>query len=910
MDNEPEEPVESWRLPMGAAPTRRRDMADEKFESQMPKGGCDVAVVDHAPENGAKPWTGDRYKLLNDALRRGGLDTGRVALIYAVRRKLYEDRAPSAAELAEFRGQLLCDIEVSGAKVVLALGAKAGHAVAGTGYPMSDYRGVSVPGREGCKAGVVMTYHPDYIGRNPQYKSHFFGDVRAALDFARGEAAELRHVTYDLVEPGELRDYLSETRPQGFVALDCEWEGKAPEFPRAHLRLVQLNWRKGRNAVVRVATCEQSVAVAAGDEDAFAQVQANCRLAAAELKEWAEARSVRFAGHNIRSDGHWLKFYGFDLRGKVVFDTMLAEHLIDNTMTFGLEELALRYTKFGRYDLPVLQFRKDNPELVSRGFGRIPDELLLPYSATDVEVVREIAGKQLTALAPFCAPTACGKSLFEIVMRTDDDLYELEDAGLPIDLERLESLISTYDVKCKSLVADFKSALESVMPAEAAASFNHRSPAQVRKLMFDTLKLTPLESTAKPKPKPWDWVMRQTPEVRANFSPSTGKKTMQVLKGEHELVKRLHDIRKVDQVCKSFLKDDEPDEEGGGGIKGCLWPDNRVHSRFSQLTDTGRMRTSNPNCQNFSKQAEKELACIFGKEAKVPGLRSVMAAPAGWTVVEADYKQAELFVLAGLSGDAVMMGALMTPGKDLHDITTIESFDFTVVEPDGSLYCPVRAEEIARRSKTEFEEWKSKLNYIDSKGKSLSRKEFDSGPRIAGKSVSFGIPYGRGASAIATQIWAETGNRVSKQEIEHVIAQWKRTYAKAWGYLSLQQTLAETQGFVATPWGRIRRFPYTKDESVMAGRKREASNFNIQSVVADTMRIAMSKVIDERNARGLRFQVINQIHDATIILVPDEELEQAKSVLEEAMTTVAIPTPAGPLTLSVDMAAFKRWGEK
>jgi hypothetical protein len=329
-------------------------------------------------------------------------------------------------------------------------------------------------------------------------------------------------------------------------------------------------------------------------------------------------------------------------------------------------------------------------------------------------------------------------------------------------------------------------------------------------------------------------------------------------------------------------------------------------------------------CQNWPKASEGELRVIFKEERQQleqagklepkelwpPSIRSIVVAEPGCILLEADYKQAELFVLAGLAMDDVMLDALRVPGKDLHDMTTIQSFRIRIYNPDGTPYDEAQMLALAKADLPAFEKLQKELIYIDSKGKRMSRAEFKDTIRVSGKSVNFGIPYGRGPEAIARQVNAETGMNVSVDEIRNGIESWKQMFSKAWACMCRFREQALMQRYVATVWGRKRRFNRPENSGQQGQIEREGSNHPIQGTVADTIAIAMSRIAGLRRERGLTFKIINQIHDALLFSVPLGELAAAEEIVRVGMSEIDLPMPGGPLRLSVDIERFERWGEK
>lgn len=139
---------------------------------------------------------------------------------------------------------------------------------------------------------------------------------------------------------------------------------------------------------------------------------------------------------------------------------------------------------------------------------------------------------------------------------------------------------------------------------------------------------------------------------------------------------------------------------------------------------------------------------IFGEGAGFPTLKSVIVPPPGHVFMEADWKQAEMFALAALSGDRTMMDALNTPGKDLHDLTAITAFKISVVDANGvpvpeDYLLGLAAKDVEKYGTCEgheFEAVQKTLFYVDQRGRTLSRKQMKETIRVSAKSLNFGIP--------------------------------------------------------------------------------------------------------------------------------------------------------------------------
>jgi DNA polymerase-1 len=263
-----------------------------------------------------------------------------------------------------------------------------------------------------------------------------------------------------------------------------------------------------------------------------------------------------------------------------------------------------------------------------------------------------------------------------------------------------------------------------------------------------------------------------------------------------------------------------------------------------------------------------------------------------------------------------MWQALTTPGKDMHDLTAITSFGLAVLDKDGRPISEEHILDLAARDPKAFEEYQKTLIYVDQRGKQMSRSEFKNGIRVSAKNLNFGIPYGRGALDIARQVKAETGSKTPiadlRDEIQQMMDVWKTvTYKQAWDFMTACAEEASDPGYLTNPWGRKRRFTKAQTKEKEAGQEREAQNFPIQSTVADTCMIAMWLMCEYRKQHGLKFRLVNQIHDAIMVEVPEDEIEQTKSMFKETMGSIDIPIPnSKPLRLSIDIDVLTRWGQK
>lgn len=817
-------------------------------------------------------------------------------------------------------------------------------------------------------------HNPEFLSIAPD---ELPGMTKAFQDFScvmAGETASLSYTpNYEVISRAEDIEFLADSAEQWpeikLAALDCEWHGSAWYKPGRCLRTVQLAFDNSSALVFALYGSEEDGA------GGFRIVQKtdDYYRAWAALKKLLESPNIRFIGHNVKEDALWLSQYGVNIRQNVVFDTMLVETLLNQNGPYGLEDVALKYTDIPRWAVELEAWKKSvKSNWHSGGYGFIPDAVLEPYSAVDVIATYKIYEAQypLVENEGYFEERNGYTSLFSNTMLTQDGLFEVEKTGLPVDQELLGKLVELFETRYAKMHAeiseegdrlclDYELKKDEVPPEKveqyiqdryaAERVFRPTSPDQVRYLLFQVLGITPFKTTKSSGGRLWEEAVSKLSlddaDALDELNPAADSTVLSILQDEHPMVSKLLNFSRLAQMRKTWLRYPEIAEDGqkSGGLFGDIGEDGKIHSRLTMGMATGRMSSSKPNIQNFPKKAQKFLKEIFKEELAtdpfllewkaVPLIRNIVKPPDGYVIVEGDFCQAELFVLAATSGDQNMLRALNTPGLDLHTKTAVDGFGFVVRKPDSTLLEEAELLEFAsicfrnhgggtpEFNKVAYEDemdgYHSKLTYIDAMHNEMTYKAFKSGPRVSAKALNFGIPYGRQELSIAIQIKAETGSKdpVSKitQNVNKMMYAWKNvSYCTAWSYMEQCSRSAKEDWIVTNPWGRSRRFSPTMDRSLLASYGRKGSNFPIQSTVADTCQLAFESMIRERAQRGLSFKFINLVHDAIMTLVPIDELDAVKQLYRQVMGGIKIPLgpDKAPLVLGVDIEVMSRWGQE
>lgn len=918
-----EEPTPDWL----DRPTLVGDKTWIPGEGKLP---ARVMVVLDAPRR--SDW--DSKTLLSDYIQKNivnhlivdcGVNPDDIYVTAAVK-YIPSTKKIGAHDITVCKNLLAAEIEKCKPEIIVTFGGSSLAAVLGKGKTISTYHGSVIPHPEIQGCTVFPMYSLDYIEIVPKMIDEFSADWTSLENLLKGnkaDKAEMKEILiiHTVEEARKFRESL--TDPSTFLVIDSEWEGSSWQDPEGYMRTLQVGFADGRAAIFEFYD--------EGKHPFFDDWNGIWK----EIKLLLEDSGFPIFGHNVRADGQWLAKYGVDIRPNVQYDTMIAEHLIDSASQFGLESLTTRYTNIGRYDAELANWVNEHKLECKHGYGKVPRHILIPYAAWDVEAPRQIAAKQAEKLDPaYMKPRGKYPSLFEVDMHAQDVLYEIEGGGLLVDRKQLDTLIALY--------GEARSQLENKLQMMALEfgikDFNPGSSQQVSKLLFERLHMKPITTT---EGKDWGEILDLPTGMQASAKPSTNKEVLTILADApdaHPIVGALRDYRKVAYICNQWLAPKEvadrfkPDEKGGGLIAK-IWPDGCIHSRFSQLKETARFSSAQPNIQNWTKKAEGELNRIlmhdlqlvekyFPGADKVPSMKSLIVPRPGHVFMEADWKQAELFVLMSLSGDENMKKMLVTPGMDLHDHTACDSFHLTMLDPDGNEVTEEQLVELAANDPnwdhddSPYNKFKSSLRYRYEDGTIISRKEMKKGLRVSAKSVSFGIAYGRSAPPIAIQIKAETGTEVPidvlEQQIDVMISAWKsKSYPDAWSFLDGCAQEVRKNFELVNPWGRHRFFPHTDDEQTLAKMCREGMNYKIQSGVADNLLIALQLITQWRKEHGLNFRIVNLIHDAVLVETPIDEIEQTKEMFLGTMGNIDMPMPDGrpPLRMGVDIEVMeKRWG--
>ncbi len=386
-------------------------------------------------------------------------------------------------------------------------------------------------------------------------------------------------------------------------------------------------------------------------------------------------------------------------------------------------------------------------------------------------------------------------------------LADMEKEGFLLDRSGLERFTASLEEEIELYAQQIY--------ALAGHEFNINSPKQLGEVLFEERKLPHYKKT------------------KSGYS--TDAETLEKLAVYDPLVQLILDYRKAAKLKSTY----------GEGLLKVISESGRVHTTFKQtMTLTGRLSSAEPNLQNIPVRTEK------GRE-----LRKFFTAKEGCVLVDADYSQIELRLLAHISGDEALCAAFRE-GADIHTATAAQVYGVPMEMVTGEM-------------------------------------------RKSAKAVNFGIIYGIGEYSLSQDIG------VSVKEAKNFIARYFEKYPAIRDYMEWAKAFAAEHGYVETLYGRRREIPEMKQANKMrrAFGERVAMNTPIQGTAADLIKIAMIRVAHALQKAGLEAKLILQIHDELIVEAPEREAEQVKAMLEKEMTRAA----EFAVPLVADAKIGKRW---
>ncbi|WP_300281257.1 DNA polymerase I [uncultured Subdoligranulum sp.] len=409
-------------------------------------------------------------------------------------------------------------------------------------------------------------------------------------------------------------------------------------------------------------------------------------------------------------------------------------------------------------------------------------------------------------------------ALDESEQRKLHDEMELPLARVLADMERIGFGVDAEGIRAfgDSLRSELDGILQSIYE-EVGYEFNVNSPKQLGEALFDKLGLPPRKKTSR--------------------GYSTDAETLESLRPYSPVIDQILKYRTYAKLLSTYVD----------GLLNAQAADGRVHSTFIQTeARTGRISSTEPNLQNIPIRTE------LGSR-----LRGFFVAGEGKELVDADYSQIELRILAHITGDEAMQQAFLH-GADIHRSTAAKIYHIPESEVTPQL-------------------------------------------RSASKAINFGIMYGKGAYSLSKDL------DVPVKEADNFLKTYLATFPKVDGYMQDCIAHAKEKGYVETLFGRRRALPELASSNfqVRASGERMARNTPIQGTAADIIKLAMVHVWQRLRDEKLEARLLLQVHDELIVEAPEAEVEEVKRVLREEMEQVVQYS----VPLTTDVGTGKTWLE-
>jgi len=523
-----------------------------------------------------------------------------------------------------------------------------------------------------------------------------------------------------------------------------------------------------------------------------------------EFKHIFENQSIRKIGQNIKFDIIVLKQYDIFVHGQL-FDTMIAHYLLEPEQKHNMDFLAEIYLGYKPVTIESLIGEKGKNQ------GNMRDvaiEQISLYAAEDADVTFQL--KEI--FEPLLQKNNLNKLASEIEMPLIHVLADMEFTGIKLDSDFLN--------KYQKVLSDKIVEVEKEIIEISGENFNVSSPKQLGEVLFDKMKIIP--NAKKTKTQQY----------------STSEEELQKIADKHIIIQKILTFRTLKKLLNTYVE----------VLPTLVNPKtNRLHTSYNQaIAATGRLTSNNPNLQNIPIRSEE------GKE-----IRRAFIADEDSIIIDADYSQIELRLMAELSKDENMIEAFRN-SEDIHTATA------------------------------------SKIFKVD-------LKDVTKDMRYKAKSANFAIIYGASAFGLSTNL------SISRTDAKYLIDSYFETYPKVKEYMDNSIKIAREHEFVTTIKGRKRKLPdiNSRNHVVRGNAERNAINAPIQGSAADVIKIAMINIFNRLKFENLKSKMLLQVHDELLIEAKKDEVDKVKKILSEEMqNAIQISVP-----LVVDMNTGSNWFE-
>lgn len=545
------------------------------------------------------------------------------------------------------------------------------------------------------------------------------------------------------------------------------------------------------------------------------------------LKEFLETAECKFVWHNGKFDTAFWDAVG--VKARLDHDLMLLHYAVcELTGTHDLEQVSAEIAGFEPWEHHIKQYLPNR----ATSYRAIPLSVLYQYLAVDIDATFQSFAPLLERVEK---DPDLNKLYYKVLLPASRFLQGVEKRGIYVNMEAVKALETR-------LIAELEEAMEEIYKVAELAW----DPEQYKK---DTGAKSAKDIFSPRSPKQFAWLLYDRIGIKPSrqYGRSTSRQALELLEesGEdHPIMKPISKMRSVARTIKEYVTK----------IREGVWTDGRIHSSYLlHGTATGRLSSKGPNLQNVPSKAY---------------IRSIFQSPPGRMLVEADYRAAELRMLAHFSQDPFLV-AVYQEGRDLH------------LEVQLDVFGPI--------------EGKSKQTVKDE--------------RMAAKTLNFGIPYGREAYSISVVFG------VSVETAQSWIDKWFARMPLAAKYLDDNAQAVLTGKPQVTPLGRKKRVGIVNPSNIDA-LQNEARNFPMQSTASD-MTLLSGIELEEKDFRAFDEEgkegahVLNLVHDSILAECNDDWVTIYNTALAMVETMARVPREVlqSKIPFEVEFKVGTAWGD-
>jgi DNA polymerase-1 len=523
-----------------------------------------------------------------------------------------------------------------------------------------------------------------------------------------------------------------------------------------------------------------------------------------KFKSVLENNKISKIGQNIKYDITVLQHYNINVGGKL-FDTMIAHHLLSPELKHNLDYLAETYLNYKTIHIDEIIGKKGSSQ---KNMKDIRPEKIKDYAAEDADIALQL--KEI--FKPKLEKENLTKIFEQIEMPLVYVISEMETNGILLDTDFLKNYRKEILLKLQQT--------EKQIFEIAGTDFNISSTKQLGEILFKRLKIS------------------DKPKLTKTKQYATDENELLKYQDKHPIVKLILEYRSLKKLISTYID----------ALPKLLNPKTKkLHTSFNQaITVTGRLSSNNPNLQNIPIRTPE------GRE-----IRKAFIPSEGNILVDADYSQVELRLMAHLSQDPTMLEAFKN-GIDIHKQTASKIF------------------------KVDLDKVTKEMRY-------------------QAKTANFAMIYGSSAFGLSQNL------NISRQDAKKLIDNYFATYPKVKEYMDEMIKLAREKEFVTTIMGRKR---YLKDINsrnslIRSNAEHNAINTPIQGSAADIIKLAMINLKKRLDKENLNTKMLLQVHDELLFDVPLNEKVKVKEIIKYEMeNAIKISVP-----LIVDISEGKNWAE-